>query len=98
MARSNKRFLCQVTEMDCFIAQRTIVESHQYLEHVRFTTERIIDGILDPMFEQIQDPTAFIFAVDIGAVEKFSEERDMYQIDARLFEKESGDGLIDLRF
>lgn len=87
-----------MTDHGRFIAQRTIVEGHQRLEHVRFTAERIVNGIFDAMFQQVQDPVAFVFVVDVGTVAEFSEERNMHQIDVRLIEEKSSDGAIDLRF
>ena len=93
-----KRFILPVTEFGHFIAQRTIVGSHQCLEHALFGAERIIDDILDPMLQQNQYPTALIFVIDVGTMEEFSKERNLHQIDERLCEEECADGSIDLRF
>ena len=74
----DKRSTFPLTDLGRFVAQRTIVEGHQCFEHVRFAAECVVDGIFDPMFEQIPDPIALIFVIAMGTVEEFAEERNMH--------------------
>lgn len=41
-----------------------MVEGHQGLEDIRFATEIVIDRVFDAMFQQIQDPTTFVFVLE----------------------------------
>lgn len=47
-----------------------MVEGHQGLEDIRFATEIVIDRVFDAMFQQIQDPTTFVFVLEEEEVKR----------------------------